>query len=264
MILVNMFSSVTSLGFYCALFLLGYAIMTYGPTLLLEKIIPKIFTKLEVTVDTSSSSSASVPSPEVAMKLIKSRRSIFAKDWISSSESRVPKEYVEQMLEAANQAPTHDKTEPWHFVVFDSIASRRELGEAARDHYRENTAPEKFKKSKCQGKYDKPLQASYVIAICMKRGGVKGEAGAKKIPEIEEICSVACAVQNMHLMATALGIACYWSSGGVAYSDEMKDMCELESQDKVLGLFYVANIKDKRKIFRCSRTSIADKIDWRS
>ena len=35
----------------------------------------------------------------------------------------------------------------------------------------------------------------------------------KRLPEWEEICAVACAVQNMHLMATSMNhIGAFWSS----------------------------------------------------
>lgn len=47
-----------------------------------------------------------------------------------------------------------------------------------------------------------------MIAICMSR-----QPKPKKVmPLWEELAAVACAVQNMHLMATSLGVAAYWSS----------------------------------------------------
>lgn len=33
-----------------------------------------------------------------------------------------------------------------------------------------------------------------------------------EVPEWEEVAAVACAAQNMQLVATALGVAGYWSS----------------------------------------------------
>ena len=47
--------------------------------------------------------------------------------------------------------------------------------------------------------------ASCLIAICLRR--------QPRNPEWEEVAAVACAVQNLHLMATALpGVCGYWSS----------------------------------------------------
>jgi hypothetical protein len=44
------------------------------------------------------------PTPEQVLGLIKKRRSIFPKDYDGSAP---PREHIEQMLEAANWAPTH-------------------------------------------------------------------------------------------------------------------------------------------------------------
>ena len=77
------------------------------------------------------------------------------------------------------------------------------------------------------------MQSSAAIAICMKR------QETEKIPEIEEIAAVACAVQNMHLTATAYGIGACWVTGGATYSDEMKAFLGLTVKDRCLGLFYI-------------------------
>ena len=49
----------------------------------------------------------------------------------------------------------------------------------------------------------RPFQASAAIVAYMKRGD------NPKIPEIEEISSVACAIQNLCLTATAYGISLF-------------------------------------------------------
>ncbi|WP_262920595.1 nitroreductase family protein [Hymenobacter sp. 5516J-16] len=36
----------------------------------------------------------------------------------------VPDELVRELLENATWAPTHKRTEPWHFVVFAGLAAR--------------------------------------------------------------------------------------------------------------------------------------------
>merc|ERR1740123_2583874 len=56
---------------------------------------------------------------------------------------------------------------------------------------------------------NKWLNCSHMIGISMRR---QRPGGKKMVPEHEEICSVACAVHNMHLLATAMGLASYWSS----------------------------------------------------
>ena len=56
------------------------------------------------------------------------------------------------------------------------------------------------------------MASSHVIAICVR---VATKASERKNPLVEEICSVAMAVQNMHLLASAHGVGAYWSSGGI-------------------------------------------------
>jgi hypothetical protein len=54
------------------------------------------------------------PTPEQLAHLIRTRRSIYPKHMTGET---VSKEAISAMLEAANWAPTHGKTEPWRFVV---------------------------------------------------------------------------------------------------------------------------------------------------
>ena len=56
--------------------------------------------------------------------LIKQRRSIFPDQYINK---HIAKENLEKILEAANWAPTHKKTEPWRFKVLTG-RRKEELG----------------------------------------------------------------------------------------------------------------------------------------
>lgn len=162
-------------------------------------------------------------------EVIRSRRSIPPEKY---KARKVLPDMLNEMLNNALWAPTHGLTQPWHFVVFQE-ESREGLGSFLADTYKNETEESSF----LQAKYDKlksrPLMSSVVIAICMKRQPIE------KIPEIEEIEAVACAVQNMHLTATAYGLGCFWSSPAVVYSDEMKSFLKLSEKDKCLGLLYV-------------------------
>ena len=53
--------------------------------------------------------------PENFNELIRSRRSVFPKDYTGE---KVDDAIIQQLLENANWAPTHKLTEPWRFVVF--------------------------------------------------------------------------------------------------------------------------------------------------
>jgi hypothetical protein len=70
------------------------------------------------TVQTASTAAAAsvshLPTPEQLSLLIKTRRSIVPKHMTGET---VPQDSIETILEAANWAPTHGRTEPWRFVV---------------------------------------------------------------------------------------------------------------------------------------------------
>ena len=186
-----------------------------------------------------------------ANALIRRRRTIKPADM---GPKPVENLHLATILENANWAPTHGMTEPWRFFVF-SGDGRQRLADFLQALYRkivpeEEVRPEKFEKLGKQ-----PLLAPIVIAIGMKRQ----QAG--KIPEIEEIEAVACAVHNMHLTASALGMAAFWSSPPIVYSDEMREWLGLEEEaDKCLGLFYLGWPKDDFEWPEGTRGDTAEKV----
>lgn len=182
--------------------------------------------------------------------LIKNRRSTYPPQY---SGEKVDDKIIKQLLENANWAPTHGKTEPWRFIVFTGEGLKK-LGEFQADLYEKLTSEEDFSNAKHEKLKTLPSKASHVIAICMKR------QESEKLPEIEEIEAVACAVQNMYLTATAYGIGAYWSSGFVTYKEESKAFFELDKKDKLLGFFYIGNIAKPSPDGK--RKSIEDKVKW--
>lgn len=168
-------------------------------------------------------------------EIIRNRRSIKPEQYTSR---KVLKDVVVEILNNALWAPTHGLTQPWHFVVFQG-EELKTLGEFMAETYKESCNPETFLEKKYQKMLNRPSKASVIIAICMKRQEIE------KIPEIEEVQAVACAVQNMYLTATAYGLGPYWSSGNVSYSEEMKSFLKLGEKDKCLGLFYLGYTKEQ-------------------
>lgn len=166
----------------------------------------------------------------------------------------VEPEILEAMLENANHAPTHGLTEPWRFRVFVSEKSRRELADALRKIYRETTPPELRRPEKEAKLGAAPLLAPVVITIGMHRQ----DSGA--IPENEEIAAVACAVQNMHLTAAAIGLGAKWSSPPVCYTQEMNALLGLRPQDRCLGLFYIGWPKEGVTFPDSPRRPISEKV----
>ena len=183
-------------------------------------------------------------------RLIRKRRSVFPKQF--ANEQSIPDEIVNQILENATWAPTHGLTEPWHFIVFTG-AGLKKLADFQSELYKA-TAGEKFKENKYQNLVVNPLKASHVIAICMKRDP------DKKIPEVEEIESVAAAVQNIYLTVTAYGLGGYWTTGGITYNEKAKEFFGLGEEDKLLGFFYLGQVAVPSPDGK--RKSIEEKVQW--
>lgn len=161
--------------------------------------------------------------------IIENRRTIKPDQYTGE---RVNDALIEEILSAANWAPTHGYTEPWRFSVFteDGLAT---LGEFMANLDQPDHNAEDFNQKRYDRLRNRPLKCSHVIGIGMKRGS------NPKVPEVEEICSVAAAVQNMWLTAHALGFGAYWSTGAMAFMDEMRDFFGLSGEDRSLGLFYI-------------------------
>lgn len=163
-------------------------------------------------------------------RLLRQRRSIKPVDM--DPEREVTKELLGTLFEHANQAPTHGMTEPWRFHVFTG-QSREQLAQAMQTIYRSITPPAEFREDKVKKMAENPLLAPVVIAIVMAR------RGGAKIPELEEVEAVACAVQNLHLTASAAGLAGYWSTPPLVYHSQFSQWLGLTGEDRCLGLFYL-------------------------
>ena len=182
--------------------------------------------------------------------IIKTRRTILPP--LYEKGKKVTDEIIWQVLENANYAPNHKRTEPWRFTVFtgEGLQTFADLQSDIYSKY----AGEKFNENKLKKMKDFPLMASHIIAIGMKRNdGV--------VREIEEIEAVACAVQNMFLTTTAYGLASYWSTGGITYFEEAKFHFGLGPDDKLLGFFYIGHLaKPFGEGYK--RMPVQDKVTW--
>ncbi len=162
----------------------------------------------------------------VLAELIHSRYSEFPPSYKPGAISR---ELVDQIIELARWAPNHKKTEPWRFILLDGDA-RNDLSQFLEaDFDAMNPAPSDPVKRKKSG--EKALQSAAVMAICIQR------SPATLIPDWEETAALACAVQNIWLACTAMGIGGYWSTPGVI--ERIGPFLKLEEGVQCLGLFYM-------------------------
>jgi nitroreductase len=184
-------------------------------------------------------------------RLMQTRRSVFPKDYTGE---KVDDKVVNQMLENANLAPNHKLTEPWRFVVFTGQGMKKLAEIQARCYKEVTTANGTYREERYQSLLTKPMQSSHIIAVGMKRDERKSP------PEIEEAGAVFCAIENMYLTATAYGIGCYLSTGGITYFEEAKALFGLGRDDKLLGFMHVG--VPKAWPLEVKRKSIQEKTQW--
>ncbi len=168
------------------------------------------------------------------------------------AKNSIPKEIIQSLLENANWAPNHKKTEPWRFKVFMG-ESKQKFAEDASALLRdkvvsgENINPQKIDNFK-----EALERVPVMIAIVLNR------SSGDFIPEWEEIAAVSIAVQNMWLTATSLGLGAFWASPD--FMKYLTDLLNLQPNQKPMGFFYVGEIAMDYP--SPGRGDINDKVEW--
>jgi nitroreductase len=165
--------------------------------------------------------------PTLLFEAIRSRRSFGLKEL---SPEPIELGLIAQILEAANWAPSHGKTEPWRFVVYSGDA-RAEVGAAFGQAYRLLNQGDRYSASAEQSQRDRVWQAPVWIALGMQPD--------PKRPEWEELIAFGSAVQNAQLMASALGLASKWTSGAVAIHSHVAEVVGFAPAAQLFGFLYV-------------------------
>ncbi len=187
----------------------------------------------------------------VVADTIMNRRSIGA---AKMNGKIIPDETVMELLTLAHWAPTHGRTEPWQFFVYTGEALQK-FGLDHGELYWNNT-PEETRMLGTKEKLENNIKkVSHLIVSVMKRGT------NEKIPHVEEVAAASAAIQNILLGATALGIASFWSTGGMTLKPAMKSYLGLGNEDIVLGLIYLGYTDEPAKP-GTRNSAPADKVKW--
>lgn len=166
-----------------------------------------------------------------ANALIHSRQHVSPKRLIAPGPN--PSQRLE-ILNAAGAAPDHGKATPWHFYEV-SQESRNLLGDLfadaliARDRGATLTQIDEAKQKAFRG----PL-------LLLVTARLNNELD--NIPEQEKLISAGCAIQNVLLMATALGFGSGLSSGKALYSQKMRELFLLKDKEQPLCFITIGTI----------------------
>lgn len=166
-----------------------------------------------------------------ANALIHSRQHVSPKRLIAPGPN--PSQKLE-ILNAAGAAPDHGKITPWHFYEV-SQESRNLLGDLfadaliTRDPSATSTQIDEAKQKAFRG----PL-------LLLVTARLNNELD--NIPEQEKLISAGCAIQNVLLMANALGFGSGLSSGKALYSQKMRELFLLKDKEQPLCFITIGTI----------------------
>lgn len=174
--------------------------------------------------------------------ILRSRKSVFPKNF---NGEHIDDEFIFQILENANYAPSHKLTQPWLFKIFCKSKKNKLKDEILKL----NPQFSDLKKAKITSNFEK---TSHVICICMT-------PNSSLLPEWEEIAATAMAVQNLWISCVGSGIGGYWSTPSYAY--KLQSFLSLKEDEQCLGLFYLGKYDaDNKRLVK--RQDISEKIQW--
>ena len=151
------------------------------------------------------------------------------------------REQIEKILSAAGAAPDHGLLTPWRLIVIPP-ERRHLLGAAFAEALAERDAEAtEVQKQEARSKaFRGPFLALVVARLDPELGPTHPQ---------ERIISAGCAIQNMLLVAHALGFGAGLSSGRALYSQRMKALFGLGAHEQPLCFMSVGTVT-KRKSLR--------------
>lgn len=169
------------------------------------------------------------------LKAIEERRAV------RSYESKsVPRDIINKIIEAANQAPSTMNSQPWRFVVVEDKEFHRKLTGAAilrskkwLEPFRD-VNPERYQAiMKRYEELEDPIYYSAPVIIFV--------IGSGQFADLS--CPLAC--QNIMLAAYSLGLGSCWVHLGslVTDNEEIKRKLELSENEKIYGPIIVGYTK---------------------
>ena len=164
------------------------------------------------------------------MEVIRTRRTVR-----EFSPQPVPRELIDQIVEAATWAPNHRHTEPWRFIVLEKDGeARKKVADAVYEwtwNNIKNPNPANRERSSADAR-DEVLLTPVLMLIYAIPGS------NEEITE-ENFSATCCAAQNMQLMAHALGLAVGWSTGRLCKAEEVHQALGVNPDWAVVGAFFI-------------------------
>ena len=148
-------------------------------------------------------------------------------------------EQLQRILDVAAHAPDHGQLMPWRFVIIPD-AARPALGSVFADALLERDAaatPEQIQQAR-----EKAFRAPLLMLLV-----VQDKSGDADIDLFERLISAGCAVQNMLLMATALGFGSALTSGKALKSNHLRVLFSLDTDDHAICFVSIGTAERKKQ-----------------
>lgn len=142
---------------------------------------------------------------------------------------------IEKILGAAGAAPDHGRLNPWRLIIIPP-ERRHLLGDtfAAALAERDRTATE----IQLQEARSKAFRGPFLVLAVARLDPALGD-----IHPQERILSAGCAIQNMLLVAHALGFGAGLASGRALYSERMRSLFGLGPHERALCFITVGTVQ---------------------
>lgn len=148
---------------------------------------------------------------------------------------------LQRLLQAAHLAPSVGFMQPWRFIRITDTALRQQL-HAEVEVERVATAKalgqreDEFMKLKVEG----ILDCGEVLVAALMDGRERHVFGRRTLPEMD-ICSIACAIQNMWLAARAEGIGLGWVS--LFDPQQLGTLLGLPAEAKAVAILCIGHVE---------------------
>jgi F420 biosynthesis protein FbiB-like protein len=185
-------------------------------------------------------------------------------------DKAVPRELVEQVLDAARWAPSAHNRQPWRFAVIQSAELKQTLASAMgqklrADLERDGMAPELIEKDATRS-YQRITSAPVLIVVCVTMHDMDSYTDARRshAESLMASQSVAMATQNLLLAAHALGLGACWMCAPLFVPDTVREILKLDTDwepQALITLGYPAEQKTKTRVALDAQTIFLDSED---
>lgn len=191
-----------------------------------------------------------VSAPSPVLTTIRERRTV---DLAALKPDSIPHDLLLTLLEAANWAPSHGRTEPWRFVVFTG-AGREHLADTlatslARLKGETHPDPEALR-----AQWERQNLAPVWLIVAAE------PAEKPRMPPHEEQWAVACAVQNLLLAARAHGLGGKWITNPPSLHEHTRQSLGFSERAHMMGLIYLGYPAGEWP--RGERRPVGEKVRW--